>query len=98
MNIKCLVHLRSTYLLDLKSDIIDECKSFVSFMEEVEKENAVDTEETFPFIIDNILDVVLSNMRNHLRIYLTLDVSSVSADRTFSRLKLLKTYNKQKHY
>lgn len=50
------------YPLDVKSNIKNEFKSIVSFMEKVIKDNTLETEEILAFMMENTLELHLQTL------------------------------------
>lgn len=93
-NIKCIMDLVTFYKDDLTSHTVDEYKSFCSCMLQVKKENGLTTEEILPFIIANDLESVYPSMTNLYKIFYTLATNSAGAERSFSRLRKIKAYQR----
>lgn len=93
-NIKSIMDLVTFYKNDLTSSTVDEYKSFCTCMLEVKKENQLETEEILPFIISNDLECVYPNITNLYKMFYTLATNSAGAERSFSRLRNIKSYQR----
>ena len=61
------------------------------------EKHELNTHSILPFLIDNDMDRAFPNLAILYRIYLTIPISSAKAERTFSRLKLIKKLLAIKH-
>ena len=51
-----------------------------------------DVHSLYKFMIENSLTIAMPNISTLMKIYLTIPVSSVAAERSFSRMKLIKSH------
>ena len=72
--------------------LYDEYLSFVDFHQEVCSGRDLKSSEILPFLIANDLDRAYPNICVLYKLFVTIPVSSAQAERTFSRLKLIKNY------
>lgn len=91
--IKSLKELSTFYKNDVdQDDLITEYKLFGSVYYQLKKDNEdISTNEILKFMISNDMTSYL-NLSTLYKIFYTLPVSSTTAERSFSRLKLIKSY------
>ena len=74
--------------LSKTDDVVDEFVTFRTMYRELSMEkHELNTHSILPFLIDNDMNLAIL-----YRIYLTIPISSAKAERTFSRLKLIKSF------
>ena len=79
--------------LSKTDDVVDEFVTFRTMYRELSMEkHELNTHSILPFLIDNDMDRAFPNLAILYRIYLTIPISSAKAERTFSRLKLIKSF------
>jgi len=86
-------HLAEFYAGDIENDaLFGEYLAFKEFYKEVCSDKALSSSEILPFVIANDLDRAYPNVCTLYKLFITILVSSAQAERTFSRLKLIKNY------
>lgn len=95
-NNECLMELAAFYKADVNSSLlIKEYKSFCSVNEQLKKDGIkLKTDEVMPYLISNKLCSAFPNLFITYKIYLTIGTNSANAERSFNRLKNIKTYNR----
>lgn len=95
-NINCLKDLSTFYKSDINDSLItDEYKSFCALFQQLKKEEiTLKTDEILPYLISNKLESSFPNIFIIYKIYLTIATNSSNAERSFNRLKNIKTYNR----
>lgn len=84
-------NLVNSYPEDLDESLVNELLQFAEFIKNYEKGNEESTEMfQYRIILQNNLKPVFPNVEIMLRIFLSLMVSNVSGERSFSKLKLIK--------
>ena len=91
LNDKILIHAQF-YAQDIgcPEDAVDEFNSFRTMYRELKLD--VETDALLPFLISNDLHNAYPQLTLLMRIYKTIPITSASAERSFSRLKLIKSY------
>lgn len=85
--------LTDLYKNDINDELGDECLVFESFLNAVEEKiNISLAPDLFSYIYSNDLITAFPNIYTALHIFLTIPVSNASGERSFSILKLVKTY------
>lgn len=74
------------------NDLFDEINCLKCHMPESTGENDLDPQVILQYILENQLISTFPNIAVTIRIFLTLPVSVASGERSFSKLKLIKTY------
>ena len=73
--------------------MVDEFVTFGTMYHELSMEkHELNTHSILPFLIDNDMDRAFPNLAILYRIYLTIPISSAKPERTFNRLKLIKSF------
>lgn len=95
-NIKYLKDLSAFYASDINANLlVEEYKSFCALFQQLKKEEInLKTDEILPYLISNKLECSYPNIFIIYKIYLTIATNSASAERSFNRLKNIKTYNR----
>lgn len=93
-NIKSLYDLCIFYKSSIQPEIVDEYKSFYSLFKEINKEHKLKTEEIYPFLISKKLESSFPNLCKIYRIFLTIATNTATGERSFNRLRNIKTYNR----
>ena len=79
--------------LSKTDDVVDEFVTFRTMYRELSMEkHELNTHSILPFLIENNMGRAFPNLAILYRIYLTIPISSAKAERTFSRLKLIKNF------
>ncbi|XP_022166089.1 zinc finger MYM-type protein 1-like, partial [Myzus persicae] len=93
-SINQLKKLSETYKIDIdQDDLILEYESFTSVYYHLNKDcEDISTNDVLKFIITNDMISSYPNLSTLYKIFYTLPVSSATAERSFSRLKLIKTF------
>ena len=79
--------------LSKADDVVDEFVTFRTMYRELSMEkHDLNTHSILPFLIANDMDRAFPNRAILYRIYLTIPISSAKPERTFSRLKLIKSF------
>lgn len=87
---KSIQNLLETYPNDIETSIKDEWPQFTEFMKNAAALNSKDPLSVFEFMYGNSLMDVFPNIFIAYRIYLTIPVANCSAERSFSKLALIK--------
>lgn len=88
-----LAHFYSEDLV--ANDVADEYSSFIGIYKDLfagQGDAGLSTNEVLPFLIANDMQRAFPNLCILYQIYLTIPVSTAQAERSFSRLKLIKNY------
>lgn len=93
-NIKALYDLCIFYKSSIQPQLVDEYKSFCSLFTEINEEYKLKTEEIYPFLISKKLVSVFPNVCKIYRIFLTIPTNTATGERSFNRLRNIKTYNR----
>lgn len=85
--------LKAVYKDDLSDEFPEDCISFKSFIETIgDKPNLKSAGDIFKYIHDNDLITTFPNVFLALKIFLVIPVTNASGEKSFSSLKLIKTY------